>query len=77
MTACGVSYRGQGVTQDGLERLLKLINTKAVLDLGHDTRDLGDERALLHAGGGAEGRAGEGNGQDGEEREAHLGWWCR
>lgn len=42
-----IAYLGEGVTQDGLEGVLDLVDAEAVLDLGDDGGDLGDDRALL------------------------------
>ena len=43
----GRAYLGEGITEDGLEGVLNLVDAGALLEVADDSGDASDERALL------------------------------
>lgn len=83
------AYLGESITEKGVEGALDLGDVEALGDLADDIANFSDQRALVDGctfvsrvftrsvGPGslltAEGRAGEGGGEEGDDRETHLG----
>lgn len=83
------AYLGESIAEKGVEGALDLGDVEALGDLADDVADVSDQRALMDGctsvsrvftrsvGVGslltAEGSAGEGGGEEGDDREAHLG----